>query len=94
LLFLLSAAGVFGIAYVTYSPLDTLHTLEVVEAERDRRQRPAEIFERLDLRQGNVVVDLGSGAGYFALKLSPIVGERGEVLAVDICKICNSSDLI
>jgi len=83
----LSAAGVFGIAYVLYSALDTLHTLDVVEAERDHWQRPAEILEALDLRQGNVVVDLGCGAGYFTLKLSPIVGDRGEVLAVDIRRI-------
>jgi ubiquinone/menaquinone biosynthesis C-methylase UbiE len=33
------------------------------------------------------VVDFGSGAGYFTLKLSPIVGSRGKVLAVDIRKL-------
>jgi ubiquinone/menaquinone biosynthesis C-methylase UbiE len=84
LLFLVSATAVLGIAYVLYSALDALHTLDVVEADRDGWQRPADIFKALDLRAGNVVVDLGSGAGYFALKLSPIVGGRGEVLAVDI----------
>jgi ubiquinone/menaquinone biosynthesis C-methylase UbiE len=87
LLFLVSAAVVFGIAYVLYSALDTLHTLNVVETERDRWQRSADILEALDLREGNVVVDLGSGAGYFALKLSEIVGSRGKVLAVDIREI-------
>jgi ubiquinone/menaquinone biosynthesis C-methylase UbiE len=87
LLLLVSAAGVFGIAYVGYSALDTLHMLEVVEGERDRWQRPADVLAALDLREGNVVVDLGSGAGYFALKLSQIVGGRGEVLAVDIREI-------
>ena len=33
------------------------------------------------------MVDLGSGAGYFALKLSPEVGKRGQVLAVDLRKL-------
>ena len=36
------------------------------------------------LKDGNVVVDLGSGTRYFALKLSPIVGRHGSVVAVDI----------
>ena len=37
----------------------------------------------LKLKQGNAVADLGSGAGYFALKLSRAVGKSGRVLAVD-----------
>lgn len=87
LLFLLSAAAVFGAMYVLYAGLNTLQRLDVVESERDRWQRPADILQALDLREGNVVVDLGSGAGYFALKISPIVGGRGEVLAVDLRKL-------
>ena len=73
--------------YVLYSAIDTLRQLEVIESERDQWQRPEEVLKALDLRPGNVVVDLGSGAGYFALKLSPIVGKEGQVLAVDIRKL-------
>ena len=73
--------------YVLYSAIDTLRQLDVVESERDQWQRPAEVLQALDLRPGNVVVDLGSGAGYFALKLSPIVGKEGQVLAVDVRKL-------
>jgi ubiquinone/menaquinone biosynthesis C-methylase UbiE len=73
--------------YVLYSAIETLRQLEVVESERDQWQRPADVLRALDLRPGNVVVDLGSGAGYFALKLSPIVGKEGQVLAVDIRKL-------
>ena len=73
--------------YVLYSAIDTLRQLEVIESERDQWQRPVEVLRALDLRPGNVVVDLGSGAGYFALKLSPIVGKEGQVLAVDIRKL-------
>jgi ubiquinone/menaquinone biosynthesis C-methylase UbiE len=86
-LFLLSAIFIFVTMYVLYSGINTLERLEVVESERDQWQRPADILHALDVRDGNVVVDLGSGAGYFALKLSPVVGSRGEVLAVDIRKL-------
>jgi ubiquinone/menaquinone biosynthesis C-methylase UbiE len=86
-LFLLSAFVVFATMYVLYSAIDTVRQLEMIESQRDQWQRPAEVLQALDLRPGNVVVDLGSGAGYFALKLSPIVGRQGQVLAVDIRKL-------
>jgi len=56
----------------------------VVEAERDRWQRPTEVLRALALQDGATVLDVGSGAGYFALKLSPMVGAHGQVLAEDI----------
>jgi len=86
-LFLFSAIIVFATMYVVYSAIETLQQLEMVESERDQWQRPADVLRALDLRPGNVVVDLGSGAGYFALKLSPIVGPGGQVRAVDIRKL-------
>ena len=70
-----------------YAFTNTLNRLDAVESERDQWQRPADVLRALDLRPGNTVVDLGSGAGYFALKLSPVVGERGQVLAVDLRKL-------
>jgi ubiquinone/menaquinone biosynthesis C-methylase UbiE len=39
------------------------------------------------LQEGAVVADVGSGAGYFTLKLSRLVGPRGRVVAVDIRKL-------
>lgn len=63
----------------------TLDTLTTVERERDTWQRPEEIIRHLDLRPGATVVDLGSGAGYFALKIAPRVATgNGRVLAVDL----------
>lgn len=70
--------------FVVQQAVATLQTLTVVERERDAWQRADEILQRLDVHPGNVVVDLGSGAGYFALKLAPLVGENGRVLAVDL----------
>lgn len=70
-----------------YAFTNTLNRLDAVESERDRWQRPWDVLRALDLRPGNTVVDLGSGAGYFALKLSPVVSERGQVLAVDLRRL-------
>ena len=46
--------------------------------------RPEDVIQALALKDGDVVIDLGSGTGYFALKLSPVVGRHGSVVAVDI----------
>lgn len=63
---------------------DTLARLNAVEAARDQWQRPSDVIRALDLRLGNVAVDLGCGSGYFTLKLSEPVGPGGIVLAEDI----------
>jgi len=87
MLFLGCAALLFATLYTLYAFTATLHQLDLVEAERDQWQRPLQVLQALDLKEGNTAVDLGSGAGYFALKLSPAVGERGQVLAVDLRKL-------
>src|ERR1019366_9388053 len=66
--------------------LQTLNASGQVERERAQWQRPADVIQALNLREGGAVVDLGSGVGYFALKLSPVVRKRGRVIAVDILK--------
>ncbi len=86
-LFLASAIVILLGRNTLYSFTNTLHRLDAIEAERDQWQRPRDILRALDLREGNTVVDLGSGAGYFALKLSPEVGKTGQVLAVDLRKL-------
>ena len=70
--------------YVADQFLRTLRALSVIERERDTWQRPDEILRYLQLADGMTVVDLGSGAGYFALKIAPRVGPNGRVLAVDL----------
>jgi ubiquinone/menaquinone biosynthesis C-methylase UbiE len=69
---------------VIYQAVATLDVLTQVERERDEWQRPSDVLALLSLREGDTVVDLGCGAGYFALKLSPMVGTTGGVLATDI----------
>jgi predicted methyltransferase len=86
-LFLVCAILIFLALNTLYSFTSTLNRLDAVESERDQWQRPGDVLRALDLRPGNTVVDLGSGAGYFALKLSPAVGEQGKVLAVDLRRL-------
>jgi cyclopropane fatty-acyl-phospholipid synthase-like methyltransferase len=80
-LFLVGALALVALLYVISQGIQTLARLDVVEQERDQWQRPSEILQALDLKPGGVVVDLGSGAGYFSLKLAPIAG---RVWAVDL----------
>jgi ubiquinone/menaquinone biosynthesis C-methylase UbiE len=83
-LFIVLVLLLVGALFLTYQLVQTLHQLSLAEVERDRWQRPNAVIESLDLKQGNVVADLGCGAGYFSLKLAPMVAQHGSVLAEDI----------
>lgn len=86
-MFVLGALAVLGAFNVGYSALETISRLNAVEAERDHWQRPADIIQALNLKSGDVVVDVGCGSGYFTLKLSPEVGNDGRVIAEDIRRL-------
>ena len=86
-LFLVCAIVIFLALNTLYSFTNTLNQLDVIESERDQWQRPADVLRALDLREGYTVVDLGSGAGYFSLKISAAVGKRGQVIAVDLRRL-------
>ena len=75
--------ALFALSTITRT-VNTLRQLDVVEAERDQWQRPDEVLRALDVREGNLAAELGSGSGYFALKLGAAVGPEGRVVAVDI----------
>ena len=51
---------------------------------RDAYQKPDEVLRALALRPGEAVADVGSGSGYFALRLAAAVGSSGRVYAVDV----------
>ena len=87
LVVLLCALGTLFILDTARSALDTVARLDVVEGERDQWQRPSDVIGALDLKPGNVVVDLGCGSGYFTLKLSLSAGENGRVIAEDIRRL-------
>ena len=87
LAFVVGAFAVLFVLNTAYSVVNTVSRLDVIEAERDRWQRPSGIIQTLDLTPGKVVVDLGCGSGYFTLKLSAPVGESGRVIAEDIRRL-------
>jgi ubiquinone/menaquinone biosynthesis C-methylase UbiE len=51
---------------------------------RDEEERPYEVLEKMNLENGDVVVDMGVGTGYFARKIAKRVGPDGKVYGVDI----------
>jgi SAM-dependent methyltransferase len=83
-LVLLGLFLVIGLAGVAFQGVRTIQRLTIIEADRDQWQRPSDIIRTLNLKDGSDVVDFGSGAGYFALKLSDAVGSTGKVVAVDL----------
>ncbi|MGH8749153.1 MAG: class I SAM-dependent methyltransferase [Burkholderiales bacterium] len=53
------------------------------EPDRDEWQKPAEIFQELDLKPNARVADLGAGTGYFSVRLARLL-PHGKVYAVDV----------
>ncbi len=51
---------------------------------RDAWQQPQRVVTALGIRPGDRVADLGSGSGYFTVRLAPAVGPEGKVYAVDV----------
>ncbi len=54
------------------------------EDARDRLGEFDEVVRFAGVRPGMSVADVGAGEGYYTVRLSPIVGPRGRVLAQDI----------
>lgn len=53
----------------------------------DRREAAGEveqIVERMGVRPDMTVADIGAGDGFIAVRLSPVVGARGRVIAQDV----------
>jgi predicted methyltransferase len=51
---------------------------------RDAYQKPEQVMSALALRPGEVVADIGSGSGYFTVRLAASVGPSGRVYGVDV----------
>ena len=47
---------------------------------------PAQIIKQIDLEPGAQVGDLGCGTGYMSFAASSVIGEKGQIYAVDIQK--------
>ena len=45
--------------------------------------RPAEVLKSLDIHNGDIIGDIGTGGGYFTFEFSRKVGKNGRVYAID-----------
>lgn len=54
------------------------------EKERDAAGEPGQLVRLLGIKSGMTVADIGAGSGYYVVRLSPIVGPRGRVIAEDV----------
>jgi len=51
---------------------------------RDDYQKPEQVIKALNLKEGEVIADIGAGSGYFTVRLAHALGEKGRVYAVDV----------
>jgi SAM-dependent methyltransferase len=54
------------------------------EKERDGANEAGQIVRLLGIRSGTTVADIGAGSGYYVVRLSPIVGSSGHIIAEDV----------
>jgi arsenite methyltransferase len=54
------------------------------DPSRDAWQKPKQVVEKLGIKPGARVADLGAGGGYFTWYLAAAVGPQGKVYAVEI----------
>jgi ubiquinone/menaquinone biosynthesis C-methylase UbiE len=54
------------------------------EDARDSVGEAETVMKLADVREGMYVADIGAGEGYYTVRLAPLVGKRGRVLAQDI----------
>jgi SAM-dependent methyltransferase len=54
------------------------------EKERDEAGEPRQLVRLLGIKPGMTIADIGAGSGYYVVRLSPIVGPNGRVIAQDV----------
>ena len=68
--------------HLRYSSAQQVKALD--KSDRDQWQRPIWLMDKLQIKPGMSVVDLGAGAGYLLPHLSKAVGPTGKVYALEV----------
>ena len=51
---------------------------------RDKEQKPDEVLKLMNVKPGQVIVDIGAGSGYFTRRFAAAVGATGKAIGVEI----------
>lgn len=82
------AASIAGVAAAFPAPQrDVARIVSPVWADEDSRDKAGEadnVIRALGIRPGQTVADIGAGSGYYTMRISPVVGANGVVIAQDI----------
>ena len=54
------------------------------EKQRDDAGEPRQLVRLLGINSGTTIADIGAGSGYYVVRLSPIVGPHGRIIAEDV----------
>ncbi len=54
------------------------------EERRDRANEAKQVMRITGIKPGHVVADIGAGTGYYTVRVAPVVGPTGKVIAQDI----------
>jgi SAM-dependent methyltransferase len=54
------------------------------EKERDNAGESTQLVRLLGIKSGMTIADIGAGSGYYVVRLSPIVGPHGRIIAEDV----------
>lgn len=55
-----------------------------LEKDRDKADEFGQIAKLMGIKAGETVADIGAGSGYYAVRLSPLLGPQGRVIAEDV----------
>jgi len=51
---------------------------------RDKEQKPDDVLKLMNVKPGQVIVDIGAGAGYFTRRFAAAVGPAGKAIGIEI----------
>jgi predicted O-methyltransferase YrrM len=54
------------------------------EDRRDAADESGQLVRALGIKEGMVIADIGAGSGYHTVRMSPVVGPTGRIIAQDI----------